>query len=140
MQGVIRHEIVDEQPLAIVNAVPHERHQMPVMHPTDYLHLGLELALPLPTAIPQLLDSHVFPFGQPALVHRPEPSLAEQIARREAVGDLVHFLVREEARVAHAHVGQARFQSRAPGAVVGVDGGVGRRQHCRVRRAAARRN
>ena len=63
MQGVVRHEIVDKQPLAIGNAIPHERNQMPMMHAADYLHLGLELALPLPTPVSQLLDGHVFPFG-----------------------------------------------------------------------------
>lgn len=71
----VRHEIIDEQPLAVSNAVAHERNQMPVVHTADDLDLRSKLTIALSAAHSELLHSHERPVGQRALVNAPKPTL-----------------------------------------------------------------
>ncbi|KAG6554274.1 hypothetical protein Mapa_004190 [Marchantia paleacea] len=103
LQSAVGHEVIHQQPLAVRNAVAHQRNQMPVVHSADDLHLGPELPLALASADRQLLHCHQLIPGHHALVHSPESSLAQKIVSGESIRGHFELLVREpRSRIASA--------------------------------------
>lgn len=97
LEGLVGDELVDEHPSVAGDAVADEGHEVAVVHPADDVHLGTELALPLPAPGLELLHGHRPAAGEHPLVHVPEPALPEQVRRREVARRQRELLVGERA-------------------------------------------
>jgi hypothetical protein len=92
LEAAPRHELVDEQALLVLAAVPQQLHEVPVPELAEEDDLGEPLAVALEPAGVELLHGdglRVQPGAHAgvheALVHGAEPALAQQVAAREVV-------------------------------------------------------
>jgi hypothetical protein len=99
LEGLVGHELVDEQPVRAVHAVPDEGDEVAVVHAADGVHLRLELALALPAPGLELLHRHLLAAREHAAVHVPEPALPQQVRLREPARRRRQLCVAERGRV-----------------------------------------
>ena len=138
LEGLVGHELVDEHAARAGDAVADEGHEVAVVHPADDIHLGLELALPLPAVGLELLHGHHHAAGEHPLVHVPEPALPQQIRRREVARGHRQLLVAEGALAEPQRLVRGRGRRRAVRAGVRA-GGHGGRRRCMPLPATPRR-
>lgn len=98
-EGASRHELEHQHPVRPLLAVPDHPDQVLVVHPTDRLHLILELRLHIFIRALEFLHRNVWWLQglDDAMVDLAEATLAQQLA--EAIGRSVQLLSTEHSRV-----------------------------------------
>lgn len=101
LERLISNKLVDEEFVAVSNAVSDERDKVAVVDAADDLNLRLEFPLALPAPALEALHSDNPPVRQDALVDEAVAALAQHVDLREAVGGVGKLLVAELVHASH---------------------------------------
>jgi hypothetical protein len=95
MKRIIWDIIINKQSLLVLYAIPHKRHQMPMVDPTYNLYLSLKLSLALTTTARKSFYCNFPPILQLPFVHASKTSLTQDIIRQKAISYFMQLLISE---------------------------------------------